>query len=93
MDTKVVLTDGSTKNINIRLKEVEEKLKDDPRFFRTHRSCIVNTFKIKNIDFVTGIIDFGKIKTNLLSRDKKKEFKKILNENEVIDVNNKCLNR
>lgn len=93
MDTKVVLTDGSTKNINIRLKEVEEKLKDDLRFFRTHRSCIVNTFKIKNIDFGIGIIDFGKTKTNLLSRDKKKEFKKILNENEVIDVNNKCLNR
>ena len=93
IDTKVVLTDGSTKNINIRLKEVEEKLKDDPRFFRTHRSCIVNTFKIRNVDFGVGIIDFGKIKINLLSRDKKKEFKKILNENEVINMDNKVLNK
>lgn len=93
IDTAIVLSDGSTKNISIRLKEVEERLKDDPRFFRTHRGCIVNTFKIKSVDFGTGIINFGKVKTKLLSRDKKKEFKKILNENEVIIIDNKCLNR
>lgn len=93
IDTKVVLTDGSTKSINIRLKEIEEKLKSDPRFFRTHRGCIVNIFKIKSVDFGAGIINFGKIKINLLSRDKKKEFKKILNESEVIDMETKILNR
>lgn len=93
IDTKVVLTDGSIKSINIRLKEIEERLKSDPRFFRTHRGCIVNTFKIKSVDFGAGIINFGKIKINLLSRDKKKEFKKILNDSEAIDIENKILSR
>ena len=80
IDTNVILSDGSTKNINMKMKDLEESLKDDPRFFRTHRGCIVNIFKIKSVDFGSGLISFGKIKTNLLSRDKKKELKKVLNE-------------
>lgn len=89
IDTKIVLSDGRVQNINIRLKEVEERLKNDPRFFRTHRGCIVNTFKIKSIDFSAGIIDFGKSKTNLLSRDKKKELKQLLNEDSISKPNDK----
>lgn len=80
IDTKVILTDGSSKYIRLKMKEVEEKLKEDPRFYRTHRGCIVNTFKIKSVDFSEGIINFGNQKIGLLSRDKKQEFKAILNE-------------
>lgn len=79
IDTTIVFSDGSCKNINIRMKEIEEKLKIDPRFFRTHRGCIVNMFKIRKVDFGLGIISFGRVKTNLLARDKKKEFRETLN--------------
>lgn len=80
IDTKVVLSDGTSKNIRIRINKVEELLSHDPRFFRTHRGCIVNMYKIKSVDFGLGIIKFEKSKINLLSRDKKKEFRKVLNE-------------
>ena len=79
IDTHIILSDGSAKNINIRMKELEEKLKSDPRFFRTHRGCIVNMFKIKKVDFGIGLISFGKIKTNLLARDRKKDFRNKIN--------------
>lgn len=87
IDPKVILSDGSSKYIRMNMKDVEKKLKKDPRFYRTHRGCIVNIFKIKSVDFSEGIINFGNQKIGLLSRDKKQEFKKILNE--TLHDNNK----
>lgn len=53
------------------LNSVERKLKNDMRFYKTHRSVIVNVSKITSIDMINLIIYFGKSET-LLSRDKKK---------------------
>ena len=36
-------------------------------------------FKIKKVDFGIGLISFGKIKTNLLARDRKKDFRNKIN--------------
>lgn len=54
---------------------IEEELSKDSRFFRTHRSCIVNIDNITSIELQACIIHFGDIETPLLSRDKKKELK------------------
>lgn len=52
----------------------------DDRFYLCHRSCLVNTDKIRKIDWKDNIIYFedGSF-TALLSRDKKKGLKKYVN--------------
>lgn len=77
-DTKIYLQDGTHIEIKEAIGRLEDTLKDDPRFFRTHRSCIVNISKIKNVDLVCGVITFDNGKTNLLARDRKKAFKEVL---------------
>lgn len=48
---------------------------DDPRFMKTHKSCIVNVQNIREVDFVNRIIYFkGKKNTDLFSRNYKKEL-------------------
>ena len=59
------------------INKLEEKLKDDIRFFKTHRSCIVNLFKITKINGTLPMITFGKKSTNCLSRDKRKELESL----------------
>ena len=54
---------------------IENELKNDERFFRTHRSCIVNLNNISNVELKNSKIIFGKKSTNLLARDKKNELK------------------
>ena len=71
-----------TKNDNIETKKligtIENELIDDKRFFRTHRSCIVNLDNITSVELRDNIIHFGNKETNLLSREKKSELKQIL---------------
>jgi len=51
----------------------------DDRFYKTHRSCIVNTDKIKKVDFKNEIIYFdNNIKIDYLSRNYKKGLKERL---------------
>jgi len=68
-----------TKEERIRVRKmignIEEELTQDSRFFRTHRSCIVNIDNITSVELRACIIHFGDIETPLLSRDKKKELK------------------
>ena len=66
--------------INKKISKIEELLKEDNRFFKTHQSCIVNLDKITKVYLKDNVIQFGKEATTLLTRDKKKELKeKILN--------------
>lgn len=80
-----------TKSEKIKIKQaiglIEEELTKDSRFFRTHRSCIVNLDNITSIELKDSIIHFGNVETPLLSRDKKKELKMRLSNN--ITVENK----
>ena len=56
------------------ITKVENMLKDDQRFFKTHRGCIVNIFKITKIEPSIPAIYFDNKFTNCLSRDKRKEL-------------------
>ena len=71
---KIVL-DNEEIEVRYSLKALDNELKHDKRFFRTHRSCIVNLEKIKTVDFPSTIIYFKNKKTDLLSRDKKSDLK------------------
>lgn len=60
--------------VNKNLNSIIEQL--DSRFYLTHRSCIVNTDKIRSIDWKNNIICFeGEKLVDLISRDKKKGLK------------------
>ena len=93
IDTKVYLQDGNYIEIKEPIGKLEEILSEDPRFFRTHRSCIVNISKIKNVDLVCGVINFENSSINMLARDRKKDFKDILWDDQlhsqITDVNKK----
>lgn len=71
-----------TRNEKIKIKQmigtIEEALADDKRFFRTHRSCIINIDNLTSIELSACIMHFENIETPLLSRDKKRELKLIL---------------
>ena len=63
--------------MEIYMNKIEEILKEDRRFFKCHRSCIVNTFKITKINSSIPEIWFNDKFTNCLSRDKRKELEAI----------------
>ncbi len=80
-----------TKESSIEIKRmigvIENELSDDKRFYRTHRSCIVNIDNITSIELKDNIIKFGNKSTMLLSRDKKAGLKELLgNKGEKIEV-------
>ena len=59
------------------LAKIEKELKEDQRFFKTHRSCIVNLYKITKLNTSLPEIRFYEKSTNCLSRDKKKELEEL----------------
>lgn len=72
-----------TKNDKITFKcsinHAADYLHKDPRFMKTHRSCIVNLINIEKYDYVSNIIKFNnKISIDYISREKKKELKERL---------------
>lgn len=73
-DISIINTKSSKIEINKTINELEDILKDD-NFLKTHRSCIVNVSNITSFELDSSIINFSKTKTNLITRDKKKELK------------------
>lgn len=73
-----------TKNNDIEIKRtmstIEKDLDGDNRFFRSHRSCIINIDNITSVELKDNIINFGNKSTVLLSRDKKSELKELLSD-------------
>lgn len=72
-----------TKNDKIKFKcsinRAANYLNGDPRFMKTHRSCIVNLCNIEKYDCASNIIEFNNKETiDYVSRDKKKELKERL---------------
>ena len=69
------------------IKNIELNLKDDPRFFKTHRSCIINLFKVSYYDKVFNEIEFtNSERINLICRSKKKELEIKLKEHSSYDI-------
>ena len=76
-DCLFIETDNKRYKYRGNIAQIEKLLKNDARFFKTHRSCIVNTFKITKINGSVPIIYFGNKYTYCLSRDKRKELEQI----------------
>lgn len=81
--TSTIYTKESELEIKQGITSIMEFLQEDPRFMKTHRSCIVNLFNITSVDLVNNIIYFDHKSTPLLSRDKKKELKERISDNSV----------
>lgn len=73
-----LVTINGNVQINKSIRTISEELKDEPRFFRTHRSCIINLDMITRVELRECIMHFGDIECPLLSREKKAELKKRL---------------
>lgn len=75
VDRKCIIK--TTYNEVIANKTMNEMIKElDERFYLSHRSCLINTEKIRKIDFKNNVIYFqGDISIDLLSRDKKRGLK------------------
>lgn len=73
----VIRTTYNEFSVNRTMNQMIEEL--DNRFYLAHRSCLVNTEKIKKIDWKQNIIYFGNDeKIDLLARDKKKGLKELV---------------
>ena len=81
-------SDGGCVNVVTKMKQFTVKktissiIKElnDPRFMKTHKSCIVNLYNIERVDLNELIIYFNNGKqTDLLSRNYKKELQERLN--------------
>ena len=59
------------------IAKVEKILADDKRFFKSHRSCIVNVYEITKLNTSIPVIWFKDKYTNCLARDKKKELEEL----------------
>lgn len=66
------------------INNITNFLIEDPRFMKTHRSCIVNLLNIKSYDITNNIIKFENKSIDLVARDKKKELKERLCEYQII---------
>lgn len=81
-----IVTKISTIEIKRMIGVIEKELSDDKRFYRTHRSCIVNIDNITSVELKNNVIWFGKKSTMLLSRDRKAGLKELLeNSGEKVD--------
>ena len=67
------------------IKKLMETLNYDSRFFNSHRSCIINLDNVCEYDINTNVVKFKNRDINLVSRDKKKEFRNRLLENNNIN--------
>ena len=76
-DCLYIETESSRFKYRGNISQIENVLKEDKRFYKTHRSCIVNTFKITKIISTIPAIYFNDKFTNSLARDKRKELEEI----------------
>lgn len=73
-NSSIVVCENEDYTVRKTISEIEEEL-IDTKFFKTHRSCIVNLNKIKKINYDDGVIYFNGLKIDLLSRSNKKILK------------------
>ena len=83
-NSSTVVTKDSKYTIRNSINALLKELGDDNRFFKSHRSCIINMNNVLGYDINNNIIKFSNREINLVARNKKKEFKrKLLNRNIV----------
>ena len=86
IDISIIHTKNRRIEINKTINELEDILRYENAFLKTHRSCIVNIQNITYFKLDDSIIKFDKKIINLITRDKKKELKDILLHMETINI-------
>ena len=76
-DCLYIETDDNRFKYKGNIAKIERIIKGDKRFFKSHRSCIVNVYKITKLNTSIPVIWFKDKYTNCLSRDKKKELEEL----------------
>lgn len=71
--------------INESIIQIGKKLEDNPHFFKTHRSCIINLDNVDYLDYNHDIILIGGYSINLITNQKKNKLKKILSSEQIIN--------
>ena len=75
---------------NKTLLQLEKEISKDPRFLKTHRNYIVNTYNIRAVDLEDLIIKFDNEKIAFVSKNYKKALKEKLCEEQLNKENIKC---
>ena len=70
-----IVTKDNKYIINLSINKLMKVLDMDYRFFKSHRSCIINVDNIVSYDISNNIIKFKNKEISLVSRSKKKELK------------------
>lgn len=70
-----IYTKDNSYTIRYTINKLADIVRNDPRFFKTHRSCIINLNNVINYDIENNIIKFKHGETNLISRTQKEELK------------------
>lgn len=71
-DSVTIFTKDDTYLNYVTVKAIERTLKEDPRFFKTHRSCIVNLYNVLSYDKKYNVLVFNNgLSTKLISRHNK----------------------
>lgn len=74
-DALTIHTKYDSYNTYCSIRKMDELLRDDIRFFKTHRSCIINIFKVLEFYQASNSIIFDDNSTiNLVCRSKKREL-------------------
>jgi len=78
-----IVTKNDRYKTNLTLTEVEERLENDPRFYRVNRGCLINLNKVTMYDKDDNILEFGPTEyVDVISKSKKKELRKLLDKNQ-----------
>ena len=75
-----IITKDNKYRINLSINKLMEILGRDYRFFKSHRSCIVNLDNVVSFDISNSIIKFKNMAIDLVSRTNKKILKEKLTE-------------
>lgn len=71
-DSVTIYTKDDTYLNYITVKDIEKSLMGDPRFFKSHRSCIINLYNVSSYDRRCNIVVFNNgMKVDLVSRHNK----------------------
>lgn len=81
-NSSTIVTKNKEYTIRYSINKLMSMLSDDPRFFKSHRSCIINLNNVKSFDINKNVVRFKNKVTNLVARDKKRELKdRLINKN------------
>ena len=74
----LIVTKTMKKIVKISISKIWKELETNYDFFKSSRSCIINTQNITRVNFDKRIIKFGREETSSLARDRKKKLKEII---------------